>query len=154
MILIALTKHCDVVTEVLILKTRSRHPDLDTWNYFKWLLELLDVDGMSSEEEGTAPVGQQTVMVFFVKVCPWHVNEITQYLRIIDQMGAGLAHPNRASPQLTSETLGVTIQKGLPHAMYDAQRLAVRERDCVDFAEQILQMSKETFEFLVLATRS
>lgn len=140
--------------EVLILKTRSRDPDLDTWNYFKRLLELLDVDGMSSEEEGTAPVGHQTATVFFVKVCPWRANEITQYLRIIDQTGAVLAHQNRASPRLASETLGITIRKGLPRAMYDTLWLAARERDWADFAEHTLQVSSETFEFLVLATRS
>lgn len=143
-----------MVAEVLILKTRSGDPDLDTWNYFKQMLELLDVDGMSSEEEGTSPVGNQMVTVFFVKVCPWRANEITQYLKIIDQTGAALACQNRASPRLASETQGVTIQKGLPRAMYDAQWLAARERDLVDFAEHILEVSKETFEFLVLATRS
>jgi hypothetical protein len=76
--------------KAIILKTRSGDPDLDTWNYLKQLLELLDVDGMLSEEEGTAPVGHQTVTVFFVKVCPWRANEITQYLRIIDQTGGVL----------------------------------------------------------------
>ena len=54
-------------------------------------MELLNVDGMSSEEDGTAPIGHQTVTVFFVKVCPWRANEITQYLKIIDQTGAALA---------------------------------------------------------------
>jgi hypothetical protein len=148
-----LKKCCDVVTEVLILKTRSGDPDFDTWNYFKQLLELLDVDGMSSEE-GTTPVGHQTVMVFFVKVCSWHANEITQYLRIIDQTGAVLAHQNWASPQLASETQGTTIRKGLPWAMYDAQWLAARVQDWADFAEHTLQVFKDTFEVLVLAMHS
>ena len=49
------------------------------------MLKLLDVDGMSEEEkESTCNLGGTTITIFLVKLCPWRANEITQYLKLID----------------------------------------------------------------------
>ena len=47
------------------------------------MLNFLDVDGMSEEEESTRNLGGITITVYLVKLCPWRVNKIMQYLKLI-----------------------------------------------------------------------
>lgn len=146
----------DVVTKVLALKTHSNACDLDAWKYFKGMLEFLDVDGMSSEEESTLEVSNQTVTVYLVKICPWRANEITQYLKLIDREAKNPAiqrsQGKNAAPRFPSKEKGITLPKGLPLKMYDAEWVHEMEQQWVGFATEALEVSKETFEFLTLAT--
>ena len=119
------------------------------------MLEFLDVDGMSSEEESTLDVSNQTITVYLVKICPWRANEITQYLKLIDQEAKNPAircsHGKKAAPRFPSNEKGNTLPKGLPLKMYDAQWV---EQQWEDFTTEALEVSKETFEFLTLMTHT
>jgi hypothetical protein len=116
-----------VVTQVLALKTHSNAPDLDAWKCFQKMLKLLDVDGMSEEEESTHNLGGTTVTVFLVKLCPWRANEITQYLKLIDNEAANpvlqASRGSRSAPRLPSNQAGATFKTGLPIEMYDPEWL-------------------------------
>ena len=99
------------------MKTDSGAPDLETWKYFEDLLQLLTVDGMSSEEEDTSNIGGVTVTIFKVKLCPWRAPEIKTYLDIMDKthkhpgLGSSLA---KMTPRIPSNLEGTTLVKGLP----------------------------------------
>lgn len=122
------------------------------------MLEFLDVDGMSSEEESTLDVSNQTITVYLVKICPWRANEITQYLKLIDQEAKNPAircsHGKKAAPRFPSNEKGNTLPKGLPLKMYDAQWVRQMEQQWEDFTTEALEVSKETFEFLTLMTHT
>jgi hypothetical protein len=121
------------------------------------MLKLLDVDGMSEEEESTRNLGGTTITVFLVKLCPWRANEITQYLKLIDNeagnpaLQASRGHP---APRVPSNQAGATFKTGLPIEMYNPEWLHDRIQGWPNFEDDVLQVSKETFEFLVLATHA
>jgi hypothetical protein len=151
-----LSRRFKVVTEVLALKTHSNAPDLDAWKCFQKMLKFLDVDGMSEEEESTRNLGGTTVTVFLVKLCPWRANEITQYLKLIDNEAGNPAlqssRGSRSAPRLPSNQAGATFKTGLPIDLYNPEWLHDRIQGWPEFEDDVLQVSKEAFEFLVLAT--
>jgi hypothetical protein len=124
------------------------------------MLNLLDVDGMSEEEESTRNLGGTTVTVYLVKLCPWRANEITQYLKLIDKesmnpaLKASRGQGSHSAPRFPSNQGGATFKTGLPIGMYDPDWLSDRIRGWPEFEDDVLQVSKETFEFLVLATHA
>jgi hypothetical protein len=122
------------------------------------MLEFLDVDGMSSEEESTLDIDNKTITVYLVKICPWRANEITEYLKFVDQEAKNPAirssQGKNAAPRFPSSERGNTLPKGLPLKMYDAQWVHQMEQHWGDFVIDVLEVSKEAFEFLVLTTHT
>ena len=144
-----------VVRQIIALKAEAAAPDFEVWEYFVKMLDLLGVDGMSSEEEDVRDFQGQTVTVFVVKLCFWRADEITQYIKFIDKEAPNIQGPqNRQTPRLGSEIPGTTLAKGLPRKMYNPQWLANMETRNKDYAEHELHVSKEVFDLLVLATHS
>ena len=119
------------------------------------MLNLLDVDGMSEEEESTRNLG---VTVYLVKLCPWRANEITQYLKLIDNASMDPAlkasRGSHVAPRFPSNREGVNFKTGLPIQMYNPDWLSDRRWGWPEFEDDVLEVSKETFEFLVLATHA
>lgn len=122
------------------------------------MLKFLDVDGMSEEEESTRNLGGATITVFLVKLCPWCANEMTQYLKLIDKEAENPAlqasHGSCSAPHFPSNQVGATFKTGLPIKMYNPKWLQDRIQGWPEFEDDVLQVSKETFEFLVLATHA
>ena len=145
-------RRIEIVKQVISLKTGSNAPDLPTWHYFAKMLELLDVDGMSSEDDDVCDFQSNIITVFAVKICFWRANEITQYLELIDKEAPNVLGPNsKQAPRVKSNTIGSTLRKGLPTQMYNPQWLTALNKD---FVERELRVSKEAFDFLVFATNS
>lgn len=112
---------------------------------------------MSSEEEGIRKVGDQTVPVFLVKLCIWRAEEISTYLRYIDNAAENPALRNtrggRTLPRFRVEEESMTgVLTGLPRKMYNPTWLADQEKEKPYYVEEILQVSEEAFDLLVLAT--
>lgn len=123
------------------------------------MLEFLDVDGMSDEEDETRYIEGQAVPVFIVKSCPWRATEITEYLKIIDQEYSNpvlqTSHQrNSSAPRFRSDKPGGPVKIGLPHTMYNPVWMAEMSQGWEDFESENLRPSKETFELLVLATHT
>ena len=123
------------------------------------MLKLLDVDGISEEEESTRNLGGTTITIFLVKLCPWRANEITQYLKLIDNEMMGnpalqASHGSRTAPRLPSNQAGATFKTGFPIEMYNPEWLHDRIQGWPEFEDNVLQVSGETFEFFVLATHA
>jgi hypothetical protein len=145
-------RRVEIVKQVISLKTGLNALDLATWAYFARMLELLDVDGMSSEDDDVCDFQGNTITIFTVKICFWRANEIGQYLELIDKEVPNVLGPkSKQTPRIRSDVLGTTLRKGLPKQMYNPQWLAGLNRD---FVERELRISKEIFEFLVFATHT
>ena len=139
---------------MIVIKTSQNAVDLATWQYFQKVLEYLTLNGMSSEEKGIRKVGDRTVPMFLVKLCTWHAEEISTYLRYIDNAAENSAlHSTRGSKSLSrfkvEETVALT---GLPHKMYNPTWLANQEKEKPYYVKEIFQISEEAFDLLVLAT--
>jgi len=137
------------------LKTDSEAVDLDTWHYFKALLDHLTVDGMSSEDDSTADVEGVHIPVFKVKLCTWRAPEIKTYLDIIDDAPKNPAlslSNSRSVPRLASSVEGTSMMKGLPRQMYNQAWLEGLEQERPLYVQQELRVSQETFELLTVVT--
>ena len=153
-----LKRWLNTVTEVLALKTHLNTPDLEAWKCFKRTLELLDIDGMLDEKETIRNLDNQVVTMYLVMTCPWRADEITQYLKLIDQTAQNPALQNsrgsRLAPRFPSRTPGATFKKGLPRVMYNAEWLLNQKAGWPDFEKDVLDVSDESYEFLVVTTHS
>lgn len=119
------------------------------------MLEYLSVDGMSSEEDSAKEVGGMTVTVFLVKLCVWRVEEVTEYLGLIDKQGRNLAidgnRGSKACPRISSNITGTTFPTGLPRNMYNPLWLQQMNSRRPDFESEVLRVSEEAFELLRVA---
>ena len=144
-----------IVEEVIVIKTSQSAVDLEAWQYFRELLEHLSVDGMSSEEDGVRDVGGQKVTVFLVKLCVWHAEEVTQYLKFIDTEANNAIFCDKrgvkACPRIPVPTPSSLVPHGLPWNIYHSQWLADLELRCPDYVLDELRVSEEAFELLKLA---
>lgn len=108
------------------------------------MLEKLDVDGMSEEEEDVRRVDNVDVNVFKVKKCAWRAPAITDYLKYVDNMGAHQAVASkhaRPNPRFRTDEEGTRpAPKGLPVKMYNARWL--------DKQRVEMEVSEENFELL------
>ena len=136
--------------QVISLKAGLNAPDLATWDYFANMLDLLNVDRMSSEEDCMEDFQGNIITVFSVKICFWRANKITQYLELIDKEAPNVLGPkSKQTPRVKSNIVGSTLRKGLPKRMYNPQWLAGLKKD---YVEKELCVSQEAFDFLVFAT--
>ncbi|KAG6849548.1 hypothetical protein H0H93_007563 [Arthromyces matolae] len=146
-------KRMTTATHILDLKTSKEAVDASEWAYFVKLLKRLDVDGMSSEEEGTVTENGFSRNVFYVHICTWRTPEIASYMEIIDKAATttGLFNTRGAKPQqrMKSKTIGGTAAaKGLPRGMYRKDWLSsLRPRD-----REELAVLKDAFQLLVAAS--
>lgn len=121
------------------------------------MLARLGPEGMSSEEEGVEKVASINVSVFRVKLCVWHAPEISQYFKYIDKEGDNpVVRGNKGSrmlPRIETEEVGVSpAPTKLPKKMYDPTWLDRQEISRPAWVIDELQVSREAFELLVLAT--
>ncbi|KAK0487934.1 hypothetical protein IW261DRAFT_1415544 [Armillaria novae-zelandiae] len=144
-----------VVTNVIALKTESNAPDLQYWNLLKKILEQLGHHGMSPEESGTQMSNGMTMQVFIVRLCKWRAPQVTEHLKLIDNMGKLPALQGRKASRPTERVWSDTdydgrAPPGLPRAMYNDAWLKDLSRASVEE----LQISEEAFEFLNLAVQN
>ncbi|KAK0483116.1 hypothetical protein EDD18DRAFT_1362087 [Armillaria luteobubalina] len=144
-----------VVTNIIALKTESDAPDLQYWNLLKKILEQLGRHGMSPEESGTQMDNGVTMQVFIVQLCKWRAPEITEYLKLIDDMGKLPAlqgrKASRPSNRVHSSTdCDIRAPPGLPRAMYNDAWLKDLSRASIEE----LQISEEAFDFLNIAVQN
>jgi hypothetical protein len=133
------------------IKTDKKHPDLKFWQFLKEILERLDVARMSSKDGTVRTHGGITQPVYVVKLCAWRASAITDYLQHVDQ---AVARKVNACVRLRGTDYGGSPPPiGLPENFYDSGWLAERTALNAEFEDE-LEMSKEVFEFLVVATGS
>ncbi|KAJ6586085.1 hypothetical protein B0H19DRAFT_1322045 [Mycena capillaripes] len=148
-----LARRNEIVRKVLEIKMIRQDPDLKLWQFFKTILNLLDLGGMSSEDGGVRDMGGITTNVFIVKLCVWRASTVTDYLRIIDETGSKLKPRSKAFPRVReiNGPQGTSVPpKGLPRKMYDANWLSKMQADYIEE----LEISEDAFEFMVAATSS
>ncbi|KAJ6467978.1 hypothetical protein C8R47DRAFT_1223474 [Mycena vitilis] len=136
---------------ILIELYGEGHPEYGTWKYLESLLELLEKDGMSSEEEDTYDVGPTIVEVFKVKNCSWRAAPISDYMDIIDKAHDDVktGQGTKLTPRIRSGEEGSSqAQVGLPKQMYDATWLAAQERKRPSYVKRQLKVSDKAFRFL------
>ncbi|KAJ6513559.1 hypothetical protein C8R47DRAFT_1206875 [Mycena vitilis] len=136
---------------ILIELYGEDHPEYATWRYLESLLELLQKDGMSSEEEDTYDVGPTVVEVFKVKTCSWRAARIADYMDIIDRGHDDIktGRGTRLTPRIRSGEEGSSEARvGLPKQMYDATWLAAQERTRPSYVKRQLKVSDKAFRFL------
>lgn len=143
---------------VISMKIDTDAPDLETWKYFRELLNKLTWEGMSSEEEGTERIGNITVPVFRVKLCTWRTPEIRKYFRFIDKEADNPAirgtRGTQSHPRIQTEVFGASAAPcGLPRKMYDETWLSDKETSKPAWVVDELRVSKEVFEMLTFAVR-
>ncbi|RDB18866.1 hypothetical protein Hypma_014530 [Hypsizygus marmoreus] len=146
-----------IVEKVIALKAHDA-PDLAAWKYFRDMLEKLSLDGMSSEEEGTAKVGTKNMCIFWVKLCIWRAPEIKNYFAYIDNAGESEAirgtRGSKTTPRFNSEEHGTSpAPNGLPRKMYNPTWLENEEKTRPGWVVEKLKVSQEAFELLTHATR-
>ncbi|KAK6988826.1 hypothetical protein R3P38DRAFT_2572887 [Favolaschia claudopus] len=106
-----LDKRKDIVVEVLKLKILHSAPDLEFWKLLERILKYLDVEGMSSDEDGIEQYGGRIQPIYKVKFCVWRAATISDYMRIVDDTGPTIADnrgnaafPRVRCPELLSTT--------------------------------------------------
>ncbi|KAJ7673652.1 hypothetical protein DFH06DRAFT_1123335 [Mycena polygramma] len=136
---------------ILIELYGEGHPEYETWRYLESLLELLQKDGMSSEEEDTYDVGPTIVEVFKIKTCSWRAAPIADYMDIIDKAHDDVktGRGTKLTPRIRSGEQGSSEARvGLPKQMYDATWLAAQERTRPSYVKRQLKVSDKAFRFL------
>ncbi|KAG6808459.1 hypothetical protein H0H92_004052 [Tricholoma furcatifolium] len=145
------------VKRIILLKSGQDAPDLATWEYFLQLLERLSVDGMSSEEEGTAKMGDAIVPIFRVRLCRWREPVIQEYLQYIDKEAQSEVIRGtkgfKAHPRVpTSEPGSRPAPKNLPRKLYHSGWLRDLEKNFgIEWVNKELEISKDVFELLKFA---
>ncbi|PBK62175.1 hypothetical protein ARMSODRAFT_980951 [Armillaria solidipes] len=135
--------------KMISIKTKNGDVDLQTWQLFLKMLQMLDVNGMSSEEDVTRVIGGITQTMYTIKLCIWRNGDVVKYLEDIDGAspqftgkGSHPAHRERETVPRMNEM--VNAPQGLPRALYDPGWLA--ELD--EYEQGDLCIFKETFELL------
>ncbi|KAJ7830498.1 hypothetical protein B0H14DRAFT_2593250 [Mycena olivaceomarginata] len=87
-----------VMKKIMHIETAKKSQE--TAKNWQWILELLEhlgTGGMSSEDDIDAEtvVVEKTMIttVHLVKICPWHLEEVTKYLHWIDRAAETATHP-------------------------------------------------------------
>jgi hypothetical protein len=143
------------VSRIIAIKGSYGSVDLQTWQYFRVILEKLSIGGMSSEEATVDKVGGITLTVFEVKLCEWRAPEIDGMLSIIDKAGETVmsSRGSKAAPRVKSKKSGASGPRiGLPRKMYNQQWLEKMERERPLYVQDELRVSEEAFDLLMLAT--
>ncbi|KAJ7253828.1 hypothetical protein C8J57DRAFT_1518994 [Mycena rebaudengoi] len=136
-------KRSGAVAMILEIQTVKNAPDVETWEFFKRLVERLGIDG------------GRTRPSYRVRVCPWRALPITDYLRIIDDAASNFKSKTGAEAFPRNRENGPVSRRpapaGLPRKMYDEAWLAEMEKKRPAYFED-LEVSQEAFEYLVAAT--
>ncbi|KAJ7769305.1 hypothetical protein B0H16DRAFT_1452511 [Mycena metata] len=124
-----------------------------------WMVEVVEVvselghTGMSSEDDRsvipTVGRSQWAKTVHIIKICPWQLEKITEYLEYINEvtaetMSKGHSHCDRQREEARSNTL---TPLGLPHSLYDVAWLSHMKARVPDIEEQ-LQISDKEFQIM------
>lgn len=122
------------------------------------MLEKLDCDGMSSEEEGVEKMGNMNIPVFRVKLCVWRAPEMVEYFKFIDREADNPAvrgtKGSRMVPRIQIEEPGTSsAPAGLPRKMYNPVWLNQAESVRPAWVVDELRVSREAFELLSFAIR-
>jgi hypothetical protein len=144
-----------IIQNVITLKTESNAPDLVTWKYFQDVVDLLGVDGQSSEYSAVDDLNGQPINVYRVKLVPWRDPRLTEYLHWIDIAATEPALKDRFGnirPRVYVEESSEVMGYRLPKAMYRADWLAAQEASRPLWVEKTLCVSERAFSYLQLAT--
>lgn len=138
------------------IKAAQGAEDIETWKYFREMLEHLSVGGMSSEDDGVWQIGTKTISVFLVKLCVWRAPAINEYLQHIDGTCDNIAirgtRGSKAVPRIRVDQPGMSrVPKGLPYKMYDETWLN-NQKSKNPYILGELQVSQEAFDLLVQVT--
>lgn len=110
---------------------------------------------MSDEEATVTSLSNgQTVKVYNILLCRWRAPQVVEYMMQIDHATQerekqSTRSGNRALPRVRSVVESTReAPAGLPRALYNQQWLS-QQQDW--WVEEVLNVSQETFEFLVTA---
>lgn len=129
----------------------SEGEELAVWQWLERLLELLGVDGMSSDDSDI----ENEEQIFRVKIMPWRA-DIVNYLDQIDRhRRMDLSIFTKRGSQGVRRMLGADhhistrkAKKGLPLPLYDARWLA--DDEIPERRETALHVSREQFEWMFI----
>ncbi|KAJ7710890.1 hypothetical protein B0H17DRAFT_1123974 [Mycena rosella] len=148
-------KRKKVVEMTLAIKNAARGAiDIETWEFFKKLLDHLGSSGMSEEEDEPRDIGNIVTTVYLVKICIWRAARVTDYFDTVDNTGLLLKTRGTApKPRIRSEDkLGSSpALVEMPESIYDEHWLAEQRERKPYYVENVLKVSKEAFNFLTEA---
>ena len=136
----------------IALKEAEGANDIATWKRMLDLLELLQADGMSEEEEMPMTVKGQKIKMFKIKLCVWREPTIANYLRLVDKQTQNfqdLHNGTKSAPRDRSKDKGKRpAPMGLPKCLYDSEWLASRSPKQL----KDLEVSEKVFALFKAAT--
>ncbi|KAJ7448368.1 hypothetical protein FB451DRAFT_1187789 [Mycena latifolia] len=134
--------------------------DPDGANTWRWLgeklLNELEAGGMSSEEDEPVEVQcgdrRMVTTVHGIKIPPWRLRKITDYVELIDQTTPMcMTKPPAKRMRMRTDKRSTTGPPlGLPHALYDTDWLSEQKAFFPDIEEQ-LEISNKEFNLMEIA---
>ncbi|KAK6984005.1 hypothetical protein R3P38DRAFT_3456314 [Favolaschia claudopus] len=137
---------------VIALKEAENADDLPTWIRLLELLDYLEGEGMSEEEEKPCMIKGQKIKTFKIKLCVWREASVAKYMNIVDAQKRRfeeLHNGTKSAPRERTEEIGRRpAPKGLPRSLYDSKWLASQS------PKQLmeLEVSEDVFALFVAAT--
>ncbi|KAJ7732560.1 hypothetical protein B0H16DRAFT_1468543 [Mycena metata] len=139
----------------MILRCVAERNDsgISMWTWMVEVVSELGHAGMSSEDDRsvipTVGRSRRAKTVHIIKICPWRLEKITEYLEYIDEITAetvskGHSRRDREREEVRSNTLPPL---GLPRSLYDAAWLSHTKARVPDIEEQ-LQISDKEFQIM------
>ncbi|KAJ7610388.1 hypothetical protein FB45DRAFT_869496 [Roridomyces roridus] len=137
---------------VIAMKETEGASDLATWNRILELLDHLQSDGMSEEEEIPKTISGQKVKAFQILLCVWREPDIAKIMRLVDmqkQRFEDIHNGTKSAVRERSKDTGNrAAPKGLPRCLYDSNWFNSLSPKQV----KELKVSKEVFALFVAAT--
>ncbi|KAJ7615271.1 hypothetical protein DFH06DRAFT_1343734 [Mycena polygramma] len=140
------------VGAVIALKEVEGASDLATWKRALELLEYLQSEGMSEEEEIPRTINGQKVKAFKILLCVWREPDVAKMMHLVDVQGRRfeeIHNGTKSAPRERSKDIGKRpAPQGLPKCLYDSKWLASQSPTQL----KELKVSKDAFALFVAAT--
>lgn len=134
------------------MKEAEGASDLATWKRALELLEYLQSEGMSEEEEIPRTINGQRVKSFKILLCVWREPDVAKMMHLVDVQGRRfeeIHNGTKAAPRERSKDIGKRpAPQGLPKCLYDSKWLAAQSPAQL----KELKVSKDAFALFVAAT--
>ncbi|KAJ7100530.1 hypothetical protein C8R44DRAFT_888339 [Mycena epipterygia] len=139
-------------TVEVIIQRNQAPQDIEKWKYLLDVLKRLEVEGMSSEEEGTVAVDCTILSIYKVKLCAWRAKPIQGYMDDIDVVEKDTKKATggrQRTPRMRIDREGnSSARAGLPEQMYDPDWLVAQKRSNPAYVLHELKVLNETFQLL------
>ncbi|KAJ7079645.1 hypothetical protein B0H15DRAFT_799527 [Mycena belliarum] len=140
------------VEAVIALKEADGASDLATWKRVLELLEYLQSEGMSEEEETPKTINGQKVKAFKILLCVWREPEVAKMMNVVDvqrRRFEEIHSGTKPAPRERGNGIGKRpAPRGLPKCLYDSAWLASQSPKQL----KELKVSKDVFALFMAAT--